>query len=184
MRYYEGLIKRKFKDVVGSKYEAIQKEYSEYILTEEEMRPHEIKKILLPLDFSVTEVSESLCELLSTYENATVTLVFITDAQISEIIMASLDEEAGEEFIQKKEDYGTRLLDDYEHCLASRNIPCMRRMLLGNKQQDILKIASDFDMVALPKCYASNHPDSCAVSGDASCWRNHWHNRQSYSDVI
>ena len=167
MPYYKGLIKRKFKDLVGSKYEAIQKEYSEYILSEEEMRPHEIKKILLPLDFSVTEVSESLCELLSVYDNATVTLIYITDEQIHEIIRASLNDTAGEEFIRKKEEYGTRLLDDYEHCLTSRHIPCRRRMLLGNKHQDILKLAPDFDMVALPKCYASNHPDSCTVSADA-----------------
>lgn len=167
MPYYQGLIKRKFKDVVGSKYEAIQKEYSEYILTEEEMRPHEIKKILLPLDFSVTDVSESLCELLATYENASVTMIYITDEQIHEVIRASLDNAASEEFLRQKEEYGTRLLDDYEHCLTSRSIPCKRRMLLGNKQQDILKLAPDFDMVALPKCYASNHPDSCSVSGDA-----------------
>jgi len=167
MTYYEGLIKRRFKDLISSKYEAIQKEYSEYILSEEEMRPHEIKKILLPLDFSVTEVSESICELLSVYENATVTLTFITDEQIHEIIRASLDDAAAEEFIRKKEDYGERLLDDYEHCLTSRNIPCRRRMILGNKQQDILKIAPDFDMVVLPKCFASNHPDSCEISGDA-----------------
>lgn len=167
MAYYQGLIKRKFKDVVGSKYETIQKEYSEYILTEEEMRPHEIKTILLPLDYSVTEVSESICELLSTYDNATVTLLYITDAHITEIIRASLDETAVEEYIQKKKEYGTRLLDDYEHSLTSRSIPCKRRMLHGDKQQDILKLAPDFDMVALPKCYASNHPDSCSVSANA-----------------
>ena len=167
MPYYQGLIKRKFKDVVGSKYEAIQKEYSEYILTEEEMRPHEIKKILLPLDYSVTEVSESICELLATYENASVTLIFITDARIEEIVRASLDNAAAREFVRKKEEYGTRLMDDYEHCLTSRGIPCQRRMLHGDKQQDILKLAPEFDMIALPKCYASNHPDSCTVSGDA-----------------
>jgi|GEM_PF-349552 predicted metal-binding transcription factor (methanogenesis marker protein 9) len=167
MPYYEGVIKRKFKDLVGSKYEAIQKEYSEYILSEEELRPHEIKKVLLPLDFSVTEVSESICELLSVYENATVTLLFITDAQIHEIITDSLDKAAGDEFIRKKEEYGNRLLDDYEQCFTSRGIPCKRRMLLGNKRQDVLKRATDFDMIVLPKCYASNHPDSCDVSGDA-----------------
>ena len=167
MRYYEGLIKRKFKDVVGSKYESIQKEYSDYILTEEEMRPHEVKTILLPLDFSVTEVSESICEILSVYENATVTLIFITDTQIHDIVSASLGNDAGDDFTRKKEEYGNHLLDDYEQCLNSRSIPCMRRMLMGKKQQDILKIAPDFDLVVLPKCYASNHPDSCAVSGDA-----------------
>ena len=167
MPYYKALIKRKFKDLVGSKYEAIQKDYSEYILTEEEMRPHEIKKILLPLDFSVTEVSESICEMLSVYENATVTMIFITDEQIHEIIRASLDDDAAEDFIRKKEEYGVRLLDDYEHCLTLRNIPCRRRMILGNKQQDILKMAPDFDLIILPKCFASNHPDSCQVSGDA-----------------
>ena len=122
---------------------------------------------MLPLDYSVTEVSESICEILSVYENATVTLIFITDAQIYEIIRDSLDKSAGDEFLRKKEEYGTRLLDDYEHCFTLRSIPCKRRMLLGNKRQDILKLASDFDIVVLPKCYASNQPDSCAVSGDA-----------------
>ncbi|WAI01862.1 universal stress protein [Methanogenium organophilum] len=167
MAYYQGLIKRKFKDVVGSKYETIQKEYSEYILTEEEMRPHEIKTVLLPLDYSVTDVSESICELLSTYENATVTLIYVTDAHIAEIIRSSLDDAAADEFVRKKEEYGARLLDDYEHCLTSRSIRCKRRILHGDKQQDILKLAPEFDMVTLPKCYASNHPDSCSVSANA-----------------
>lgn len=167
MAYYKGLINRKFKDVVGSKYETIQKEYSEFILTEEEMRPHDIRTILLPLDYSVTEVSESICELLATYENATVTLIYITDAHIAEIVRSSLDDDAAQEFIRKKEEYGTRLQDDYEHCLTSRGVRCMRRMIHGDKQQDILKLAPDFDMIALPKCYASNHPDACTVSSDA-----------------
>ncbi len=166
MPYYEGLIKRKFKGLVGSKYESIQKEYSEYMLTEEEMRPREIKTILLPLDFSVTTVSESIGELLSVYHDAAVTLIFITDAQVHDIIKASISAEAGAEFIRKKEEYGIRLLDDYEKSLTSHGISCKRRMTVGNRRQDILKMAPGFDLIALPKRYASNNPDSCDVSGD------------------
>jgi hypothetical protein len=167
MRYYEGLIKRKFKGLVGSKYETFQKEYREYMLTEEEMRPREIKKILLPLDFSVTSASKSVAELLSVYNNAVVTLIFITDAQVYDIIAASISDEAGMEYIRKKKDYGEDLLDEYENSFALHNISCKRRMIVGNKRQDVLKMAPDYDLIVLPKCYASNNPVSCTVSEDA-----------------
>ena len=167
MRYYEGLIKRKFKGLVGSKYDSLQKEYSEYMLTEDEMRPREIRTILLPLDFSVSSVTESIGELLSVYHNAAVTLIYITDEQVHDIIKASIRAEAGEEFIPNKEEYGTSLLDDYEDSFSSHNISCKRRMIVGNKRQDILKMAPNFDLIVLPKCYASNNPDACDVSADA-----------------
>ena len=167
MRYYEDLIKRKFKGLVGSKYEMLQKEYREYMLTEEEMRPREIKTILIPLDFSVTSVPDCIGELLSVYDTAVVTLIYITDEQVHDIIRGFLSPEAGEEFIRTKEEYGTHLLDDYEKSLTAENISCKRRMTVGNKRQDILKIAPDFDLIAIPKCYASNNPEVCTVSGDA-----------------
>jgi hypothetical protein len=97
MGYYSGLIQRKFKDVVGSRYETVQQEYREFLPTEEELLPREIKKILLPLDISVAGATDELCEIIGIY-GAEVSLLYITDAKIYAIIQNTLSHQAGEDF--------------------------------------------------------------------------------------
>ncbi len=163
MGYYSGLIKRKFKDVVGSRYETVQQEYHEFLPTEEELLPREIKKILFPLDISVRGVTDEICDLLGTFE-ADVSLMYITDAKIYAIIQDALSPQAGEDFRMKKEEYGTSLMDRIETCLKPHGARVHRRMFLGDKIEDVVRATNDYDMIVIPKTYGSHDPASGEVS--------------------
>jgi len=54
MGYSSSLIQRKFKDIVGRRYDSVLKDYSEFLLTDEEMLVPEVRSILVPLDLFVT----------------------------------------------------------------------------------------------------------------------------------
>ena len=163
MAYYSGLIKRKFKDVVGSRYETVQQEYHEFLPTEEELLPREIKKILFPLDISVEGITTELCELIAVYE-ADVSLMYVTDARIYAIIQDALNPQAGEDFRIKKEEYGAALMDRIESCLEPLGARVHRRMFLGDKIEDVIKATNDYDMIIIPKTYGSHDPTSKEVS--------------------
>jgi len=163
MGYYSGLIKRKFKDVVGSRYETVMQEYHEFLPTEEELLPREIKKILFPLDISVQGVTEELCELIGIYD-ADVSLMYITDAKIFAIIQEALGPQAGEDFRMKKEEYGTDLMDRIEACLEPQGARVHRRMFLGDKIEDVVRATTDYDMIIIPQTYGSHDPASREVS--------------------
>jgi hypothetical protein len=163
MGYYSSLIKRKFKDVVGHRYESVLKEYSEFLPTEEEMAVPDIRSILIPLDIFVKEIPRELIEVLSAYD-ADVSLVYITDAQVYAIIQETLDREAGDEFLRKKEEYGQRLLDRISADLTAAGIAVHSRMFSGHKGEDVEKIAGTFDMVAISKSYGAERTEGYPVS--------------------
>jgi uncharacterized protein YbcI len=110
MGYYSSLIQRKFKDLVGSRYEEIRTEYSDFLVSEEEMKVTPVTSVLIPVDFFVKELPEKLIDLLAAY-GARVHLVYIIDRQTEGIIGEMVGEERKMEFIRKKEDYGRDLLD-------------------------------------------------------------------------
>ena len=85
MGYSSSLIQRKFKDIVGRRYEAVLKDYSEFLLTDEEMLVPEVRSILIPLDLFVHDITDEAIEVLSAY-NATITLAYITDAGVIELL--------------------------------------------------------------------------------------------------
>ncbi|NYT04998.1 MAG: universal stress protein [Methanomicrobiales archaeon] len=164
MGYYTSLIQRKFKDVVGKRYESVLREYGEFLLSEEEMVVPEIHSILLPLDIFVKEIPPSLYEVLSAYEGARVSLVYITDAQVYSVISEVLSAGAGEEFMRKKEEYGHVLLNQVSGELAAAGIESTQRMFTGHKGEDIEKLASSHDLVALAKSYGSEKTEHYPIS--------------------
>jgi len=152
MGYYSSLIERKFKDVVGRRYEAVIREYGDFLLSEEKMQSHEIRQILLPLDICVREVPPELYEVLSTYD-AEIVVMYITDAQVYEIIKKTSSEEAGETFRIKKEDYGHALVEEISREFNSRGLSVQKRMFLGSKGEQVITSSSEFDLLALSKCF-------------------------------
>jgi hypothetical protein len=147
MGYYSSLIKRKFKDLVGSKYDTVLKEYSEFLLTEEQMLAPEIHSILMPLDNFVRKVPPELYDVLSAFD-AEVTLVYITDSQTIAAIEEILEKEAGQEYLRKNEEYGRRLLDE----------------ISGQKGEDIEKMAEKFDLLVLSETYGAERTERYPVS--------------------
>ncbi len=163
MGYYSSLIHRKFKDMVGTRYEDVLREYGEFLLTEELMKVPEVHKILIPLDIFVKDIPENLYDVLSAYD-ADITLVYITDSQVYSIIKETLSTELAEEFLKKKERYGHDLLDTFTGELQQIGFTVHQRLFSGHKGEDVEKMAGDFDLIALSKSYGSEQTEHYPVS--------------------
>jgi nucleotide-binding universal stress UspA family protein len=163
MGYYSSLIKRKFKDLVGSKYDTVLKEYSEFLLTEEQMLAPEIHSILMPLDNFVRKVPPELYDVLSAFD-AEVTLVYITDSQTIAAIEEILEKEAGQEYLRKNEEYGRRLLNEISGQLKAAGLSSHIRIFAGQKGEDIEKMAEKFDLLVLSETYGAERTERYPVS--------------------
>ena len=163
MGYSSSLIQRKFKDIVGRRYEAVLKDYSEFLLTDEEMLVPEVRSILIPLDLFVHDITDEAIEVLSAY-NATITLAYITDAGVIELLEQALNHASTEEFRTKKEEYGRELLDRTMAKLNDHGFMVQTRMFVGHKGDDVVRMAKNHDMVALCRRYADGESTETSVS--------------------
>lgn len=163
MGYSSSLIQRKFKDIVGRRYESVLKEYSEFLLTEEEMLIPEVRSILIPLDLFVHDISDEAIDVLSTY-NATISLAYITDARVIELLEQALDHASTEEFRAKKEEYGRELLERTAAKLKGHGITTQTRMFVGHKGDDVVRMAKNYDLVALCRRYADGEATDVSIS--------------------
>lgn len=163
MGYSSSLIQRKFKDIVGKRYEAVLKDYSEFLLTEEEMLVPEVRSILVPLDLFVHDITDEAIDVLSAYD-ATISLAYITDAGVVGLIEQTLDRAAMEEFRAKKEDYGQRLLERTAAKLEGHGFSTQTRMFVGHKGDDVVRMAANHDMVALSRRYADGESTDLSIS--------------------
>jgi hypothetical protein len=162
MGYYSSLINRKFKDVVGNRYEGVIKEYKEFLLTEEEV-VMDVKTILLPLDIFVKEIPDKLYDLFGIY-GAEVTLVYLTDRDVISLISEILGEATAKEYVEKKESYGHSLLDEISGELGRRGIVTKTRLYSGHKWDDIENLSKEYDLVAISKCYGGGRGDENEIS--------------------
>ena len=94
MEYFTSLINRKFKDVVGTRYKDVLKDYREFLLTEEDIVICNFRKVLMPLDIFVSDVSEEFYDLMTAFCDIEVNLVYITDTDVVSIIKDVLGEES------------------------------------------------------------------------------------------
>lgn len=163
MGYSSSLIQRKFKDIAGRRYESVLKDYSEFLLTDREMSVPEIRSILIPLDLFVHDIPDAAIEVLSAY-NATISLAYITDAGVIELLEQALDRASTEEFRAKKEEYGRKLLDRTAAKLQDHGFSVQTRMFIGHKGDDVVRMAKNHDMVALCRRYADGESTDASVS--------------------
>ncbi len=164
MEYFKSLINRKFKDVVGSRYKDVLKDYREFLLTEEEIVIFSLKKILMPLDIFISAVPGELYDLLTAFDEVEVNLVYITDSSVVSIIGDILGEEAGNEYKTKKEEYGRNLLDKISGELEERGLPVKCRLYSGHKWDDIETMSENYDLVAISKSYGGGRGDENEIS--------------------
>lgn len=164
MEYFKSLINRKFKDVVGSRYKDVLKDYREFLLTEEEIVVCSFKKILIPLDIFVSDVSEEFYDLLTAFEQTEINLVYITDSDVVSIIRDVLGEEAGTAYQTKKEEYGNRLLEKISGELEKRGLVVNRRLYSGHKWDDVETMSDNYDLVAISKSFGGGRGDDNEIS--------------------
>lgn len=163
MGYYSQLIKRKFKDVVGKRYEDVMREYGEFLLSEEQMMPPEVRSILMPLDIFVHEIPPELYEVLSAF-TAPISLVYITDIQTVSVIETVLDKKASEEYIRKKEGHAGELLDRVTRELRAKGLGSRRRIFTGHKGEDVEKMCETHDLLLLSKSFGAERTEGYPVS--------------------
>ncbi|UUX91757.1 universal stress protein [Methanoplanus endosymbiosus] len=163
MGYYSSLLNRKFKDVVGQRYDEIMKDYKEFFISEEEYLETEINRILFPLDISVKRIPESMYDLLELY-NGEITLVYITDSYICSVIEEVLGRDTAENYCTVKESMGEEILNDVTRNLENKELIVKKRMFSGNKWDDIERISEEFDMVAISKDYGGGRADDNEIS--------------------
>ncbi|PKL62548.1 MAG: hypothetical protein CVV31_05425 [Methanomicrobiales archaeon HGW-Methanomicrobiales-2] len=163
MGYSSALIQRKYKDIVGKRYESVLKEYGEFLLTEEELFVPEVRSILVPLDLFVHGITDEAIDVLSAY-NATISLAYITDAGVLELLGQTLDRSSAEEFRAKKEEYGRQLLEQTAAKLEEHGLSTQTRMFVGHTGDDVVRMAKNYDMVALSRRYADGESADLSIS--------------------
>ena len=154
MGYSSEVIHRKFRDFVGNRYDAVLKDYQEFLITEEDLVLPEYASILVPMDLYASEISENVIRLLAAYE-VPVTLVYISDRYVHDVIKESLGEEAVEAYQKKKDDLGDSILKKAEQAFISAGASVKIRRFIGHKGQDVEKIvvSEDIDLIAVSKKY-------------------------------
>jgi len=164
MEYFRSLINRKFKDVVGSRYKDVLKDYREFLLTEEEIVLCNFRRILIPLDIFVSGASEEFYDLLTAFDETEINLVYITDSDVISIINDVLGEDAGREYQTKKEDYGSGLLEKFSGELEGRGLNVNRRLYSGHKLDDVEMMSENYDLVAVSKSFGGGRGGGSEIS--------------------
>ena len=101
--------------------------------------------------------------MLSAY-NATISLAYITDAGVIELLEQALNHASTEEFRAKKEEEGRELLERTAAKLKEHGFSTQTRMFVGHKGDDVVRIAKNHDMVALCRRYADGESTDVSVS--------------------
>ncbi len=164
MGIFSTIISRKFKNIAGTRYERILKDYKEFFLTKEELSLPVIKSILMPVDRSTRKVPEEIYEALSACEDAEVTVVYIMSEDACELIRQTLGEKASREFRLKQEESGRALLESITPSLERLGLKVRTRMLLGNKSEDVIRLSREKDLLVIPKLYGSEITKTTSIS--------------------
>jgi len=163
MGYYSSLIERKFKGRTMGSYEAIRREYADFLMTEEEMIVREVRKILLPIDYFVELLPSELVWVLSVYE-AEVHIAYILDRDI----LTLLDEMAGgelrREYQEKKEAAGMEKLAMLSVQLEQAGLRVTTSLFDGSQIEDAVRLSESFDIVALSRVYGTGITEKTPVS--------------------
>ena len=76
----------------------------------------------------------------------------------------TLDHASTEEFREKKEEYGQKLLNTAITKFEKYGLPTQTRIFVGHKGDDVIRIAGDFDLVAISRRYGDGESTDRSVS--------------------
>lgn len=152
MGYYTSLLERKFRDRAGVKYEIILQEYKDFLPGNQEPKLSEIHSILMPIDMFVESIPVRLPFLLSVYE-ARACLVYIIDTDLLNLIRSEMNHREGEEFLEKRQIFADERLKKISFLLESAGIRTLTQRIVGNKDQNIIAMSEDHDLLVLSRYY-------------------------------
>ncbi len=163
MGYYTSLLERKFRDRVGVRYEIILQEYKDFLPGNHELKLSAIHRILMPIDMFVESIPDHLPFLLSVYE-APACLVYIIDTDLLNLIRSEMNYREGEEFLEKREIFADERLKKISYLLESAGIRTLTQRIVGNKEQNIIAMSGDHDLLAISRYYGFHHVSHKGIS--------------------
>jgi hypothetical protein len=161
--YYTSLLERKFRDRVGVKYEIILQEYKDFLPGEQEFKLSTIHSILMPVDMFVDSIPDYLPFLLNVY-GAPACLVYIIDVDLLNLIGSEMNHREGEEFLETREIFADERLKKISHILESAGIPTLSQRIVGNKEQNIITMSGDHDLLAISRYYGFHQVSHKGIS--------------------
>jgi len=163
MGYYSSLIQRKFKDLVGTRYEEVRQEYSDFLVSEEEMKFQPVRTVLVPIDILTRDLPMDLVEIFRAYD-ARIHLAYILDAQVLSLLeeLAGKESEAG--FREMKETKGRELLDKFSRFLENEGLSVQTSLFSGSKIEDVIRLSHSHDLVVVYRGFGSATSESAPLS--------------------
>jgi hypothetical protein len=163
MSYYHSLIERKFRDVAGSRYDQILKEYRDFIPSEEELQVAPVKSILVLLDFFSGDLTGELPGLLSAWQ-APVTLLYLIDNQVVQVVSESLGLDSGARFLEREETRARELLDKNCALVERAGTFCRSLIRTGSKGDEAQAQAQSAELLVLGKQFGMTAGDNGDIS--------------------
>lgn len=163
MSYYRALIERKFRDVAGSRYEQILKEYRDFIPTEEELQVAPVTSVLVLLDFFSRELPGEVSDLLPTY-HAPVAVVYLIDDQVVRVVTESLGRDTGITFLEREESRARELVARNCAILEQSGVSCRSLVRTGVKGDEAQAQAGSCGLLVIGKKFGMTAGDNGDIS--------------------
>ncbi|ASJ10510.1 hypothetical protein A3L12_03950 [Thermococcus sp. P6] len=164
MDLFSRLITRKFRDINEGRYEEIIRHYREFLLLPEELVLPEISSILLAVDRFSRDIPEELYDTLGAYAGASVQIVYVADSTVFRMIEQSLGKTEAERLKRTEAELGERVLSRTLEKLREIGLRASGRYFFGNKSDDVINIARDFDLLVISRSYGSELGKTPSVS--------------------
>jgi hypothetical protein len=163
MSYYRALIERKFRDLAGSRYEQILKEYRDFIPSEEELQVAPVTSILVLLDYFSRELPAEVSGLLSSY-HAPVVMVYLIDDQVVRVVTESLGQESGIKYLEREETRARDLLAGNCALVEESGSSCRSLVRRGVKGDEAQAQAESCGLLVLGKKFGMTAGDNGDIS--------------------
>jgi hypothetical protein len=150
MGYYDSLIRRKFTDVAGTRYDEILKEYADFLPTNEEFLIKPVSSIFMPLDYFSPVVPGHIPDLLAVFD-APVEIVYIIDEEAIRLVAYGLGTDAEETFRKKEEALAGEYLRRAGDLFADAGVDATSRVRTGVKGETTITLAGNHDLMAIGK---------------------------------
>jgi nucleotide-binding universal stress UspA family protein len=163
MGYYTSLIQRKFKDLVGTRYEEVRQEYSDFLVSEEEMKFSPVRLVLVPIDILTGDLPLDLVEIFLAY-GARVHLAYIMDASVLSLLDEMVGKESEAGFRKVKEKLGQELLDTFSRFLEDKGLAVQTSLFSGSKIEDVIRLSHSHDLIAIYRGFGAATSDAAPLS--------------------
>jgi hypothetical protein len=150
MGYYNSLMRRKFSDVAGTRYDEILKEYGDFLPTSEDFVIKPVDSVFIPLDYFSPGIPGHIPDLIAVYD-APVELVYIIDEEAIRLVTDGLGNDAEEIFRKKEEEIARERIGRARDQFAEAGVATTTRVRTGVKEKTTLALAGNHDLLTIGK---------------------------------